>query len=129
MHADMQCIRHNWFDQKQTLISKFLVLLKNVSSNHLFLLQIQQLAIDTIHIFQIRYPPLRSSTRCLQNVLISLKVSIVIFSSATTGNSDFHNSIRLLKRRGSMFLVCDSTFFWAITANASFSLCKSISQK
>ena len=49
--------------------------------------------------------------------LMSLKASNFIISLTSAGNGDFRNSISLLKRRGSMFLVCNSTFVWKNCAN------------
>ena len=42
--------------------------------------------------------------------LLSVKVPSFIIPSTSAGDGDFHNYISLIKRRGSMFLVCDSTF-------------------
>ena len=42
--------------------------------------------------------------------LMSVKAPTFIVPSTSAGDSDFHNYISLIKRRGLMFLVCDSTF-------------------
>ena len=51
--------------------------------------------------------------------LMFLKAPNFIISSTSAGDGDVPNFFSLLQRKGSMFLVCDSSFVWLIAANAS----------